>query len=122
MNLSGGTALQLSRRYTSLLSTKRLLVLHDDLTLSPLRSRGQFGGSEKGHNGIRDVVARLKTKEFHRWKIGIGRPEDAGSKMTVADWCLSPIGLEEMEACSPDGKVTLAAWQYLATMAQANPN
>ena len=122
MNLSGSTALQLVRKYPCLLDTCRLFVLHDDLSLPATAFRGQLGGSAKGHNGVRDIVAKLKTNNFHRWRIGIGRPEDAGfPKTTVADWCLSPITRNEMEACASDGKVTKAAWEYLMGLAHPRP-
>ena len=110
MNLSGKTAQALVKRHPDLLTAKRLIVFHDELSLAPGSSKGQFGGSAKGHNGLRSLFDKLKTDDFHRFRIGIGRPED---KRTVADWCLSPVMHDELKLVEENGATTAAAWQYL---------
>jgi PTH1 family peptidyl-tRNA hydrolase len=34
-----------------------------------------FGGSANGHNGIRNFIAALSTKDFFRLRLGIGRSD-----------------------------------------------
>lgn len=87
------------------------MVLHDELSLPPCTYKARFGGSARGHNGLRDIVARVRSQDFHRLCIGIGRPED--DRFAIADWCLSAAGREELEVCSENGSTTEAAWLYL---------
>lgn len=124
MNLSGDTAKALLNRWPELIHHHKLLVVHDDLELPAATYRGRLGGSAKGHNGLRDIIKKLEpnfkrlSKEFHRFSVGIGRPEDCPGreKLSIADWCLSASSRDELEACSEDGATTLAAWEYLHTM------
>ena len=51
-----------------------VIVIHDDLDLDFGRIRLKCGGGEGGHNGLRSVAAALSSKDFHRVRIGIGRP------------------------------------------------
>jgi len=72
MNLSGKAVIQFVRFYKII--PDRLLVIHDDLDMSPGRIKLVKSGGAGGHNGIRSLVESLGTKEFYRLKIGIGRP------------------------------------------------
>ena len=51
-----------------------ILVVHDDLDLPPGTVRIKEGGGHGGHNGLRDIVAHLGTRDFARVRLGIGRP------------------------------------------------
>lgn len=112
MNLSGGTVNSLCKTYPHLVPSGRLLVLHDDLSILPCTARGRFSGTPKGHNGLRDITRVLRTEEYHRLRIGIGRPEPE-SRMSIADWCLAPVSREEKLAVQKGGVVFNTAWQYL---------
>ncbi|HEU0257011.1 MAG TPA: aminoacyl-tRNA hydrolase, partial [Microbacteriaceae bacterium] len=83
MNSSGGPLAQLMRFYD--VSPDRLIVVHDDLDLPFGTLRLKFGGGHGGHNGVRDIIARLGTPEFTRVRIGIGRP---GTDGAVIDFVL----------------------------------
>lgn len=121
MNLSGHSAVQLFKRNAErqAFQNKLLFVAHDELSLPACSYAFKFGGSAKGHNGLRDLVSRLKTSDFHRIRIGIGRPDgDSDKKRTsnisIADWCLSASTRDEMELCSdPRGELAEAAWDYI---------
>ena len=52
----------------------------------------KFGGSTAGHNGLRSLSGALRTTEFHRVRLGVGRPP--GSK-DAADWVLEDFGKRE---------------------------
>ncbi len=71
MNNSGGPVQQLVRFYK--VDPSHLVVVHDELDLEPGVIRLKRGGSG-GHNGVRDVKARLASEDFLRVRFGIGRP------------------------------------------------
>ena len=53
---------------------ERLVVVHDELDLPLAALKLKLGGGTAGHNGVRDIAARCGGPEFHRVRIGIGRP------------------------------------------------
>jgi PTH1 family peptidyl-tRNA hydrolase len=71
-----------------------LLVVHDDLDLGLGEVREREGGGHGGHNGLRDIIARLGTGAFRRLRIGIGRPPGG---MDAADYVLATFRPEERE-------------------------
>jgi PTH1 family peptidyl-tRNA hydrolase len=54
----------------------RLVVVHDELDLPPGALRVKEGGGLAGNNGLRSIKAHLKTDEFVRIRIGVGKPPD----------------------------------------------
>jgi peptidyl-tRNA hydrolase, PTH1 family len=85
-------------------SPEQLLVLHDEVDLEPGRLQARLGGGLAGHNGLRSIAQHLKTQEFLRLRIGVGRP-GRGDPRPVADFVLSPFANEE----DVDGIVARAA-------------
>jgi len=65
-----------------------VLVVHDDSDLEPGRLQVRLGGGLGGHNGLRSLAQHLKTQDFLRLRIGVGRPE-RGDPRPLADWVLS---------------------------------
>ncbi len=53
---------------------ENILVIHDELELAPGKIKLRFGGSARGHNGLRSIMDIIG-KEFARLSFGIGRPE-----------------------------------------------
>lgn len=51
-----------------------IVVVHDELDLDVGRLRLKCGGGDNGHNGLKSIRAHLHTGDFHRVRIGIGRP------------------------------------------------
>lgn len=86
------------------LEPERLLVVHDEADLEPGRLQARAGGGLAGHNGLRSVAQHLRTQEFLRLRVGVGRPE-RGDPRPVADFVLSPFA-PEMDV---DGLVARAA-------------
>ena len=72
MNLSGQAVGAVSNFYK--LSPEEILVAHDELDLPPGVNKLKTKGGHGGHNGLRDIISRLGSKEFHRLRIGIGHP------------------------------------------------
>ena len=73
MNLSGQSLQALAQFYK--INLENILVVHDELDLEPLTARLKKGGGHGGHNGLRDISARMG-KDFWRLRLGIGHPGD----------------------------------------------
>src|SRR5690606_40901205 len=56
------------------LTTENLLVVHDELEKACGVVEFKFGGSHRGHNGLRSIMA-VCGAGFMRLRCGIGRPE-----------------------------------------------
>src|SRR5436190_9140513 len=65
-----------------------VLVVHDESDLELGRLQLRLGGGLAGHNGLRSIAQHLKTQEFLRLRIGVGRPE-RGDPRPLADYLLS---------------------------------
>ncbi|HLS17459.1 MAG TPA: aminoacyl-tRNA hydrolase [Paenalcaligenes sp.] len=87
MNRSGQAVAALCRFYK--IEPKEVLVLHDELDLSPGAAKIKLGGGHAGHNGLRDIQKALDSPDFWRLRIGIGHPRDIGSQQAVAAYVLS---------------------------------
>lgn len=92
MNLSGESLRPLMDFYD--IDVEDVLVVYDDLDLPPGKIRLRKKGGHGGHNGIRNIIDQLGTKEFKRLRVGVGRPE--GSK-PVIDHVLGTFHKEEQE-------------------------
>ena len=97
MNRSG-ECVQSFKNYFDI-ETENILVVHDDLDLSPGRLKMVKGGGAGGHNGIRSITQHLGTQEFARLKIGIGHPRDNAETeaIPVERFVLSRFSAEEWE-------------------------
>jgi PTH1 family peptidyl-tRNA hydrolase len=69
MNLSGESLACLLKKNTR--SKDKLIVITDDLALPLGKIRLRAKGSDGGHNGLKSIIACLKTQEFIRLRIGI---------------------------------------------------
>jgi peptidyl-tRNA hydrolase, PTH1 family len=79
MNISGRSAALAAKAYLPRpLDKSRVIVLHDSLSHKPLALHPRIGGSANGHNGVADLISRLQGPDFHRIRIGIGRPPNNG--------------------------------------------
>ncbi|MFN2467895.1 MAG: aminoacyl-tRNA hydrolase [Gaiellaceae bacterium] len=65
-----------------------ILVVHDDVDLDEGRLQARLGGGLAGHNGLRSIAAVLRTQDFLRLRIGVGRP-GRGDPRGIADYVLS---------------------------------
>jgi len=75
MNASGQSLARLANFYK--IAPEEILVVHDELDLPPGSVRLKQGGGHGGHNGLRDIISRLGSREFMRLRIGIGHPGSA---------------------------------------------
>ena len=52
----------------------RVLVIHDEIDLPFGEIRTRVGGGLAGHNGLKSLKASLGSADFHRIRVGVGRP------------------------------------------------
>ena len=83
MNRSGQAVGALARYYK--VAPEEVLVIHDELDLPVGKARLKQGGGHGGHNGLRDIIAHLGSKDFLRLRLGIGHP---GNARQVTDYVL----------------------------------
>jgi PTH1 family peptidyl-tRNA hydrolase len=90
MNESGQAVAPLVRYYG--VELDELLVVHDDIDVPFGKLKVQWAGGHGGNNGVRSVVGSLKSPDFWRLKIGVGRPP---GRMDPADFVLSKFSPSE---------------------------
>ena len=93
MNESGQSVGALVRRYR-IESPERVIVVQDELDLPPGEMKVKAGGGLAGHNGLRSIHQHLKSQDFLRVRIGVGKPP---SKEAGAGHVLSKIPKRERE-------------------------
>ncbi|MDO5073046.1 MAG: aminoacyl-tRNA hydrolase [Neisseria animaloris] len=74
MNRSGQAVAALVQFYK--IKPEEILVVHDELDIPCGRIRFKLGGGNGGHNGLKDIQARLGTPNFYRLRLGIDHPGD----------------------------------------------
>jgi PTH1 family peptidyl-tRNA hydrolase len=66
----------------------RVLVVHDEIDLPFGEVRSRLGGGLAGHNGLKSLKAELGGADFHRVRVGVGRP-DSTDPDVVAGYVLA---------------------------------
>jgi len=96
MNLSGESVVGFSGFYKT--GIEALLVVLDDVALPVGSLRIRRGGSDGGHNGLKNITLRLGSKEYARLRIGVGGRESGGMHPAdLAGHVLSRFSSEEEE-------------------------
>lgn len=85
MNMSGGPIKSALDYYR--ISPEKMLVIHDEIDLSPGVAKLKVGGGHGGHNGLRDIFNHCD-RNFMRIRIGIGHP---GHKDEVINYVLRDV-------------------------------
>jgi len=92
MNLSG-ESLKLTMDYYNI-QLEDVLIIYDDLAIPHGRVRIRQQGSAGGHNGIKSIIAHVKTQEFKRVRLGI----EAQHPMSSRDFVLSKFPKKDKES------------------------
>lgn len=71
MNVSGEAVIE-AVDYFKIDAEDELIILYDDISLTPGRLRIRKKGSAGGHNGIKSIIQYIQTEKFKRVKIGVG--------------------------------------------------
>jgi PTH1 family peptidyl-tRNA hydrolase len=111
MNLSGEAVSAGLRKKR--LSPLDLLVVCDDVALPLGEMRFKVRGSAGGHNGLKSVIEHIKTDEFNRLRLGVGREAQEGD---LADYVLAKFAVREEPAVE---EMTAAAVRAMETWLEA---
>jgi PTH1 family peptidyl-tRNA hydrolase len=93
MNESGPSYAGLAKKRG--VPAERVIAVHDELDVAEGTLRIKRGGSTAGHNGLRSLERALRTPDFLRVRIGIGRPP---GRQDPADFVLAPLPARDLEA------------------------
>ena len=72
MNCNGNSIAALVNFYKIPLTN--ILVIHDDLYLQIGKARLKHGGGHGGHNGLRNIIFKINSRNFLRCRLGISHP------------------------------------------------
>ena len=92
MNESGEAVGSLARKYA--VTPDQIVIVHDELDLEPGVLRVKVGGGLAGHNGLRSINQHIKSQDFVRVRIGIGKPRN---KEQGVDHVLKRVPLQERQ-------------------------
>lgn len=102
MNLSGEAVSSVARFYK--INVESILVAHDELAFSPGVIRLKKGGGTNGHNGLNNIITALKSNNFWRLRIGIGKSVFAE---ILSDYVIStPSASEKQEIDNAINEIT----------------
>jgi len=93
MNLSGKSVSEICSFYK--IAPTEVIVIQDELDIEFGKVKLSIGSGDAGHNGIKDIISKLGTKDFTRLRFGIGRPE---GHQSVEDYVLSDFSKAEIES------------------------
>ena len=74
MNKSGEAVAEFVNFYK--IPFDKIVIISDDIDLSPGKVRFRDEGGHGGHNGLRSIIESLGSGNFHRIRFGVGRPAD----------------------------------------------
>ena len=103
MNRSGQAVAALARYYK--IKPEQILVIHDELDLPPGTNRIKQSGGHGGHNGLRDIISHLGSRDFFRIRVGIGHPGDSNQ---VINYVLHKPSVTDLNAIDTANRDTLA--------------
>lgn len=109
MNVSGQPVVRVASFWK--VEPSRTVVIHDDLDLPFGRMKVGQGGGHGGNNGVRSILAEWGTPDFHRVRVGIGRPAPGRD---ASGWVLS--GFSEADRRALPGVLERAADAATAIM------
>jgi len=95
MNLSGDCVVLIMNYFKC--SLEDILVVFDDIDLTFEDVRFRSKGSSGTHNGMRDIILKVKDQNFSRLKLGI---EVEGRMAKLSDFVLSDFHKSELDKLS----------------------
>jgi len=97
MNRSGQSVAAVVRYFD--IAPEQILIAHDELDLPVGTLRLKQGGGHAGHNGLRDIISALATRDFWRLRIGINHPgiNHPEDRLEVVNYVLRPASRDDEE-------------------------
>jgi PTH1 family peptidyl-tRNA hydrolase len=92
MNVSGPPVASFARRRK--VPVDRIVACHDEIDLAFGALKLKKGGSTAGHHGLDSLVGALRSPDFYRVRLGVGRPR---GRQDPADYVLDPFAKAERE-------------------------
>ena len=62
----------------------RVVAVHDEIDLPFGRVEARLGGGLAGHNGLKSLKRELGSADFHRIRVGVGRPDSTDPEIVSA--------------------------------------
>jgi peptidyl-tRNA hydrolase, PTH1 family len=90
MNESGPSYASLAKKLG--IEPGHLIAVHDELDIPAGTIRVKQGGGNSGHNGLRSLDQALRSADYVRVRVGIGRPP---GRQDPADFVLQPVGARD---------------------------
>lgn len=86
MNLSGKAVAYWMQQEK--INLDHLLIITDDIALPFGTIRLKHKGSDGGHNGLKDIQARIGTARYHRFRFGVGSDFQKGRQVdyVLGEW------------------------------------
>lgn len=109
MNLSGKAVQSVAQLFK--IPPSNILIVQDEVDLPFGKIKNKIGGGTAGHNGLKDIVAKIGSSDFHRLRFGVGKPEKGG--IEVADFVLQKFTSEEekeLPRLIQDSKSKIEEW------------
>jgi PTH1 family peptidyl-tRNA hydrolase len=95
MNVSGQAVVRVANFWK--VDPRETIVVHDDLDLPFGRLKLGTGGGHGGNNGVRSILTEWGSANFHRVRMGIGRP---AAGRDAANYVLGGFDSAERETLS----------------------
>lgn len=92
MNLSGQSVIEAMKFFK--ITVQDLLVIYDDLDTAVGKIRLRETGNPGGHNGMKNIISHVGSKDFKRIRVGIGRDMN----VQIIDYVLKNIPKADTEA------------------------
>jgi peptidyl-tRNA hydrolase, PTH1 family len=86
MNESGSSYASFASKHS--IESAQVIAVHDELEVPAGELMVKLGGGAGGHNGLKSLTRALGTPDYHRVRIGIGRPP---GRQDPADFVLQPL-------------------------------
>ncbi|MGZ4136967.1 MAG: aminoacyl-tRNA hydrolase [Actinomycetota bacterium] len=90
MNESGPSYASIAKKHG--VAPDHVIAVHDEIDIAFGALRIKIGGGTAGHNGLKSLQQALRTPEFVRVRLGVGRPP---GRQEPADYVLEPFAKRE---------------------------
>jgi peptidyl-tRNA hydrolase, PTH1 family len=90
MNESGPSYASIAKKHE--VAPDHVIAVHDEIDLPFGALKVKIGGSTAGHNGLKSLQQALRTPDFVRVRVGVGRPP---GRQDPADYVLQPFAKRE---------------------------
>lgn len=94
MNNSGESIYKFKKTYS--IDNKKIIIIHDDISIKLGNIKFKLNGSHGGHNGVKNILEILNDKKIPRIKIGIGIYDKKINNAILSEWIISKFSEDEL--------------------------